>query len=35
LIEQVFDADDLAGVFGEAQKQAHRPHLYPSGFSIA
>jgi hypothetical protein len=35
LVEQVIDADDLAGVLGEAQQQSHRPHLYPSGLSIS
>jgi hypothetical protein len=34
-VEQVIDADDLAGVLGEAQQQPHRPHLYPSGLSIS
>jgi hypothetical protein len=35
LLEQVIDADHLAGVLGEAQQQSHRPHLYPSGLSIS
>jgi hypothetical protein len=35
LVEQVVDADHLAGVLGEAQQQSHRPHLYPSGLSIS
>jgi hypothetical protein len=35
LVEQVIDADDLAGVLGEAQQESHRTHLYPSGLSIS
>jgi hypothetical protein len=34
-MEQVIDADDLAGALGEAQQQPHGPHIYPSGFSIS
>ncbi len=34
-LSRSIDADDLAGVLGEAQQQSHRPDFYPSGLSVS
>jgi hypothetical protein len=35
LVEEVVDADDLAGPRGEALQESHRPQLYPGGLSVS
>jgi len=32
--EQVIDADDFAGVFGEAHQQPYRPHFYSTSLAV-
>jgi hypothetical protein len=35
LVQQVIDADNLAGVLGEAEEKSHRPNFWPGSLSVS